>query len=105
MAQVIEWAPFRLRQGVSEERLLEASDALQGGFLQDQTGFVRRHLLRTADGGYVDMVVWSSRDVADTAMRKAAESPACSAYFAIMGADHADPGADVAHYDELKVYE
>ena len=104
MSEIIEWAPFRLRAGVSEEALTQASNALQRDFLQSQPGFVSRRLLRAADGSYVDMVVWASEAQAMAAMEQAAGSDACRAYFSVMGADHAEPGAEVSHFVQLVVY-
>jgi len=43
---VIEWAPFRLREGVTESELLEASNAIQRNFLDGRPGFLRRELAR-----------------------------------------------------------
>ncbi|OQW56116.1 MAG: hypothetical protein A4S17_14005 [Proteobacteria bacterium HN_bin10] len=105
MSEVIEWAPFKLKAGVSEEALLRASQQLQREFLDRQAGFVSRRLLRSGDGSYVDMVVWASQEEAASAMEVAAQSTTCSAYFALMGANHADPGAGVTHLRQLKLYE
>src|SRR5688572_25234478 len=102
--QIVEWAPFRLRAGVTEQMLLEAADALQRDFLQAQAGFRGRHLLRGPDGAYVDLVWWATRADADAAMRQAANSSACSTYFTLMGAAHSDPGADVVHFGHVKSY-
>jgi hypothetical protein len=101
----IEWAPFRLKPGVSEEALLHASGALQRDFVARQPGFVRRELLRGPGGQWVDLVVWKSRESALAIMDAVAASPACHAYFALMdGADHADPGAGVTHFERVREY-
>jgi hypothetical protein len=104
MTEIIEWAPFQLKRGVREDALVDASQTLQQNFLQTRPGFVSRRLLRAPDGSYIDMVVWSSRADAEAAMTCAADSSACSAYFALMDADHADPGAGVAHFEQLALY-
>ncbi|MEM9648830.1 MAG: hypothetical protein AAF969_10130 [Bacteroidota bacterium] len=54
--QVMKWAPFTIREGVSETELLEASKALQTDFLQNLKGFVRRELLIQVDRNYIDVV-------------------------------------------------
>ena len=100
----IEWAPFRLRRGVSEADLLAASDALQEAFLKHQPGFVHRETLRTGEGEYADLVHWRSREEAEAAMKKAAQSSACHAYFAVMEMDAQDAATGVAHYESLRAY-
>lgn len=102
---VIEWAPFRLAAGVSEEVLLEASEALQRDFLRHQRGFLRRELLRGPDGEWVDLVHWSDQASADGVVEAVRTSPICHAYFHLMtGADAADPGAGVLHLHRVRVY-
>lgn len=102
--QTIEWAPFRLRYGVDEDALLNASRQLQDEFLARQEGFIRRELIRGADGSYVDLVWWHSPDAARAAMRNAETSAVCGAYFDLMGADHSDPGAGVLHFRSVSAY-
>lgn len=102
---VVEWAPFRLAEGVSEEQLLRASNDLQVGFLAKQRGFVRRELLRGKDRQWVDVVFWEDQQTADEAMKAAAESPACHEYFKMMlVVDHADPSAGVLHFEQVESY-
>lgn len=85
--QSIEWAPFKLRPGVAEMALIEASNRMQAGFLDKQAGFLRRELLKVNAGNFVDLVWWDSRDAADAAIRQAGESQACGQYFALMQFD------------------
>jgi hypothetical protein len=102
---VIEWAPFRLADGVSESDLLRASDALQAGFLANQPGFLRRDLLRGSDGQWVDLVYWADAASAERVMPIAMESALCLEYFRLLaGLDGADPAAGVFHYTRLKTY-
>lgn len=102
--QVIEWAPFRLKPGVDEATLLEASERLQTEYLDRQAGFVRRELVRRADGEYVDVVWWQSLDAAQKAMEHIAESSTCSAYFAVMGANDTSAGDGVLHFHSVRTY-
>jgi hypothetical protein len=102
---VIEWAPFRLADGVTDAALLEASETLQRDFLQHQAGFVRRELLRGADGQWVDLVYWEDQTAADAVLDAVRSSPICHAYFHLMaGADAADPGAGVLHLHRVRAY-
>jgi hypothetical protein len=101
----IEWAPFKLAEGADEASLLRAADAIQDGFLAKQPGFVRRELLKGEDGQWADLVYWESADAAAAAMKEAAASPACFEYFRLMvGANQADPGVDLQHFERKKTY-
>jgi hypothetical protein len=102
---VVEWAPFRLAPGTEEAALLESAEAVQRDFLQHQPGFVRRELLRAADGQWVDLLVWSDEPSAMAAMSAAGSSPACQAYFHLMvGGDSMDASSGVLHLHRVRVY-
>jgi len=103
---IVEWAPFMIKPGVDEAELIAASEALQNEFLSQQSGFIRRELLRGNNGHWVDLAVWESRDAADQAVKNAAESPVCFRYFQLMAnADHDNPGDGVLHFDRIREYE
>ena len=104
--ETIEVAPFRLRDGVTEARLLEASEAIQRDFLARQPGFLRRDLARAADGRWADVVYWADEPSAHAAMARAGESAACRAYFACMvGVDGGeDPGAGLLVLRRMRSY-
>ena len=103
---VVELAPFRLKPGVDEATLLERSEQLQDEFLRHQRGFLRRELLKGADGEWMDVVHWEDEEAANAIMSVIAESPACRAYFEIMiGADMADPAGGVSHFRRIRTYE
>lgn len=105
-AVIVEWAPFRLREGLTERDLLEASNSLQADFLARQDGFLRRELLRGPDGAWADLVYWADRASADAVMQLVAESPVCQRYFSLMvAADPANPGVGVLHYQRLRAYD
>lgn len=102
--QVVEWAPFRLRPGRVEAELLKASDELQSEFLARQSGYIRRELVKGADGGFVDIVWWTDRRAAEEAMARVAASEVCARYFSLMREEDAGAGAGVAHFLTLKAY-
>ena len=101
---VIEWAPFRLADGVSEPALLVASERLQREFVARQRGFIRRELLRGANGEWVDLVHWTDREAADAVFAAAMESPVCAEYFKLMVTPEGDPGASVLHLHRVREY-
>ncbi len=95
---VIEWAPFTLREGVSEAELLAVADAVQGEFLEAQDGFVKRELLHATGRQWCDLLYWASAEVAQRAMECAMGDEACGRYFALMVTeDGQDPAAAVQH--------
>ncbi|WP_370305874.1 hypothetical protein [Sinimarinibacterium flocculans] len=98
----IEWAPFRVRSGVSEAQLLASSAALQERFVARQAGFRTRELLRSADGQWVDLVRWDSREAAETAMAAVGTSAACQAYFALL--EPSDAAGGVVLFEPVAVY-
>jgi hypothetical protein len=103
---VIEWAPFRLRDGATEAQLLAAAEAIQHDFLGARPGFLGRELARGADGLWADVVHWSDAAAAEAAMAAAATSRACRTYFELMtGANGgADPGEGLLHMQRVRAY-
>jgi hypothetical protein len=104
-APVVEWAPFRVRPGISDEQVLAASARLQEGFLRHQPGFIRRELLKGADRQWIDYVVWRDRSAADAAVQQAMQSPTCADYFGIMeSADPINAGDGLTHFRLMHAY-
>ena len=101
---IVEWVPFQLTDGVTEDELLSASRALQDEFLAKQPGFVRHELLRSGEE-WADVVYWESREAAERAVQQAAESSVCHRYFQLMhGTNHTNPGAGVRYYERRVSY-
>lgn len=102
MTTIVELAQIKLGKGKSEEDLLVASSTFQNEFLSRQPGFVRRELLRKADGNFVDLIHWRSEADAKAIMDKVSRSPACAGYFSVM--DMNDPAEGVDHLVSMAVY-
>lgn len=103
--QILEWAPFTVKEGITEQQLLEASKALQTDFLEKQSGFIRRELLVQSNRSYIHMVLWENMESARGVMDKVKESEACSKYFGLMEeVDTAQPEQDVLHYQMYARY-
>lgn len=104
-SMTIEWAPFTLAAGVTEQELLDASQALQDDFLARQPGFVRRELLKGSGREWADLVYWENAQLAQEAMKAAAASPVCLQYFKLLEmADPDHPEAGVAHFAVARSY-
>lgn len=103
---VIEWAPFTLKDGISEKTLLQASNAVQKAFLEKQRGYIRRELFKGEDKQWVDLVYWESNEDAQRAIQGAAESAMCLSYFEMMASiDQDDLGKGVSHYQRMALWE
>ena len=102
---IVELAQIKLADGVSEADLMRASDTFQIDFLNGQPGFVRRELVRSGEGAYLDIVHWQSRADADAVMQKAQGSDAVGAYFSLMDFDAADVETGVTHCVSLQVHQ
>jgi hypothetical protein len=102
--QVIEMASFRLKQGVSEAALMQAAAVIQDEFLSGQPGFVRRELVREAEGKFADIILWTDLASAQAALAIAQTSAACGRYFALIEIDRADAGAGIKHLEVVARY-
>ncbi len=85
--QVVEFAAFHLLSNKTEAELLEASDQFQKAFLDGRKGFVRRTLVKHADGAYADIVVWADDSSCKEAVAAAGQDEAAQPYFSLL--DHA----------------
>jgi len=77
-------APIRLKDGLDEKTLLEASDAFQLSFVSKQEGILKRMLLRGRNGEYADLVFFESKDDADRVAGLEETSSECFEFFKIM---------------------
>ncbi|MCI0429291.1 MAG: hypothetical protein L0210_01925 [Rhodospirillales bacterium] len=102
----IQLAPIRLKDGLHEKTLLEASDAFQVSFVSNQAGIMKRMLLKGKDGSYADLVFFESKDDADRVARLEETSQECFEFFKIMEApDKSLPDMGVLSFEHMKTYE
>ncbi len=94
---VLELATIKLAPSSSEQDLLAASAAFQNAFLDHQDGFIRRDMVRKADGTYLDVILWRSRADADAVFERAQESEAVGQYFGHMQIDPESTDSGVEH--------
>ncbi|HSL45214.1 MAG TPA: hypothetical protein VK897_17405 [Anaerolineales bacterium] len=103
--RIIEFAPFKLAEGVDEAKLLAASDALQAEFLSQQKGFIKRDLVKNGNGKWADIAYWESRESVEQAMQKAPTNPAAIRYFQLMvSTESNDASVDVMLLHIAKSY-
>jgi hypothetical protein len=96
----IALAPFRLKDGISEDDLVKTSDDFEERFVQHQDGILRRIIVKDGDGGYADVVFFTDAAAIDRVLQAEQNSEVCAALFAIM-----DDDGSHRVYEVLKTYE
>ncbi len=104
-AMIVELASIRLAEGKTEADLIAASTRFQSAFLERQPGFLRRELMKKADGTYVDVIHWRSKAEADAVMDVAQNAPAAHDYFSVMDFNPENLTEGVEHWRSLAVYD
>ncbi|MGO2513334.1 hypothetical protein [Marinomonas polaris] len=61
----MEFATFRLKEGVTENRLVELSHQVEAEFLSQQEELILHFLVRGTDGVYADVAIASSQEKAE----------------------------------------
>jgi len=102
--QIIELATITLAEGKTEDELLIASDNFQRDFLDQQSGFLRRDMVRGNDGSYTDIILWESRAHADAVFKQAMKSEAAGTYFSHMKMDEEKADEAVEHCALLRSF-
>ncbi|MFJ5692856.1 hypothetical protein ACIP9X_03255 [Arthrobacter sp. NPDC093125] len=83
----IALAPFRLKDGVTEQALVAASDGFERDFVRRQEGILQRFLVKDGKGGFADVVFFSDKEAMTRVVEAEQNSEACAAFFSIMSAD------------------
>jgi hypothetical protein len=94
MMQVIEWAQFRTKEGVSEEQV-HAEARKAHDWLSIQPGYLERRLTRSDDGGWVDCLFWVDMQTAKEAAGCIHDAPETQGFLALMLPDQ----IDVRHFE------
>lgn len=77
---IVEIAQFKLVAGVSEEDFLQEAEAAQKNFLEKQSGYIDRELLKGKDGQWVDILHWNSMEEAQKAAEVMMSDPATQGF-------------------------
>jgi hypothetical protein len=94
-------APFRPKQGVTEDEVLKTSDDFEEQFVRKQDGILKRIVVKDGEGGYADVVFFEDAAAIDRVTEAERNSDACAAFFAIMDDEEDAPRV----YETLKSYE
>ena len=93
-------APFRPKQGVTEDVMLDISDDFDEQFVRKQDGILQRILVKDGEGGYADIVFFNDAAAIDRVMEAEQSSDVCAAFFALIDDE------DHPHiYEALKTYD
>jgi len=73
---IVEIAQFKLASGVTDEEFVKEAEAVQKNFLEKQSGYIDRELLKDRDGQWVDILHWNSMEEAQKAAEIMMKDPA-----------------------------
>ena len=85
----IALAPFRLKEGVTEDVLRAASDEFDQRFVRRQHGIVRRLLVKDGESGFADVVFFEDEAAIQQVIEAEQNSDVCAAFFSIMDGEDA----------------
>jgi hypothetical protein len=93
-------APFRPKQGVTEDVMLGTSDDFDEQFVRKQDGILKRILVKDGEGGYADIVFCNDAAAIDRVIQAEQDSDVCAAFFALIDDE------DHPHiYEAVKTYD
>ncbi|MCH6255367.1 hypothetical protein MLD52_02320 [Puniceicoccaceae bacterium K14] len=96
-------APIKLAKGKTEADLLAASEVFQKEFAAHEKGVMRRELVRTGEGRYLDIVQFRSAKEMEEVIEKEKVSTVCHAFFAVMDMEEMDD-SQIQVYPSLETY-
>ncbi|HEX8597353.1 MAG TPA: hypothetical protein VF952_02445 [Chloroflexia bacterium] len=79
----LEAALFRLKAGTDEEAFLMASDGTMTA-LKGYSGFIRREVLKSDDGQWLDLIYWHSLEEAMSAAEQIISDPTCHPFLEML---------------------
>lgn len=95
---IIEMAVFKVREGVTDTRVLGLSNAFVEVLKREADGFIRRTLTKDCNQNrWVELVWWESMEAARAAFDKAPLIPEFQAYCAVM----LEEGSDLIYLEEM----
>lgn len=95
---IVEIAQFKIASGVNEEDFLQEAGAVQKNFLEKQSGYIDRELLKDKDGQWVDILHWNSMEEAQKATEVMMSDPATQGFM-----QKIDPSSvKMLHLEQMK---
>jgi len=94
----LEFGIFKLKQGTSEEKMLDASIKMEQEFLSKEAGFLGHGILKGNDGTYVDLAFATSQKKAEEICGKWMENE-----FALQYLEFIDPeSVNLSFWERIK---
>jgi hypothetical protein len=95
----VEVVLYRSKPGVADEEVVAASEALQSD-LETYPGYLRRRLMKTTDGLWVDTVDWRSLSEALAAAAAIMARPSAAGFMALVD----EPSVQMLHPLPVRAY-
>lgn len=86
----VEFCTFRLKEGASEAKMLEAAKNMEQEFLSKEHGFLGHGVLKGKDGAYVDLAFATSQQQAEAICGKWMENEFALKYLEFIDSDTVD---------------
>ncbi len=80
----LEFATFKLKEGVTEAHLIELAQQVEQKFLSQQDELVLHFLVRGSDGSYADVAIASSQEKAEEYCQQWLEDDIALAYLELL---------------------
>lgn len=86
----VEFCTFTLKEGASEEKMLEAAKNMEKEFLSHEQGFLGHAVLKGKDGTYVDLAFATSQQKAEAICEKWMENEFSLEYLNFIDSESVD---------------
>lgn len=83
----MEFATFKLKEGVTEARLIELAQGVEERFLSQQEELILHFLVRGSDGRYADVAIASSQEKAEEYCQQWLENDVALEYLELLEKD------------------
>ncbi len=91
-----EFAKFRLKEGISQEVLLEASSAMDEYFFPTQDGFISHTLIGLEGSEYMDMIIATTKENAERICGNWYGNGYCEAFLAAVDTESVSIGFGIS---------
>ena len=101
MSYTVEIARFTLRDHITANEFAPIAERFHLNFLSAQAGYVRHDLIQLEDG-WIDYVVWQSREAAENAAAQIAQSEASREFLAALSSGAMEHGQLFQSWQEAR---
>jgi heme-degrading monooxygenase HmoA len=98
--ETVEFAQFKIAEGVDEKEFLKASDLIMPD-LEKQKGFLSRKLVKSSDDIWADIVMWETLEDALALAENFEKIESCHNYLGLIDL----PSVKISHFAQIRVWE